>query len=186
MATPLLCSAATSRLLVIDIQTRLAAAMPNDDRARVIRNTGLLLQAATLLAVPTCLSEQYPKGLGPTEEAVTAQLPTTTQRIEKTCFAACGADGFPRDAHCAAQYVLAGMEAHVCVLQTALELHALGESVFVVADAVCARNPANTANALSRLRQAGVIITNTESIIFEWLRDARHEHFKTLSALLRD
>ena len=185
MATLHLCAAATSRLLVIDIQTRLAAAMPVDDRARVIRNTGLLLQAAALLAVPVYLSEQYPKGLGPTEGDVVSLLPTTTQRIEKTCFTACGADGFPRDQHGDTQYILAGMEAHVCVLQTALELHALGGSVFVVEDAVCARSPANTVNALARLRQAGVIITNTESVIFEWLRDARHEHFKTLSALLR-
>lgn len=185
MTANLLCSAATSRLLVIDIQTRLAAAMPTDDRARVIRNTGLLLQAATLLAVPTLLSEQYPKGLGPTEQELAPHLPTTTQRIEKTCFAACGANGFPRDDHGARQYVLAGMEAHVCVLQTALDLHAQGGSVFVVEDAVCARNPANTVNALNRLRQAGIIVTNTESVIFEWLRDARHEQFKTLSALLR-
>ncbi len=77
------------------------------------------------------------------------------------------------------------MEAHVCILQTALQLQAQGQTVFVVEDAVCARQPANTANALARLRQAGVIVTNTESVIFEWLRDARHEHFKTLSALLR-
>ncbi len=185
MTTSLLCSATHSRLLVIDIQTRLAAAMPDADRTRVLRNTTLLLQAATLLAVPTCVSEQYPKGLGLTEEELTPYLPVSTQRIEKTCFAACSADSFPHDTTAAKQHVLAGMETHVCILQTALQLHAQSQTVFVVEDAVCARQPANTANALARLRQAGVIITNTESVIFEWLRDARHEHFKTLSALLR-
>ncbi len=159
--------------------------MPEADRARVLRNTTLLLQAAALLAVPSCVSEQYPKGLGPTAAELMQHLPIATQRIEKTCFAACGADGFPYDAAPASQCILAGMEAHVCVLQTALQLRKRDQIVFVVEDAVCARQPANTANALARLRQAGVIVTNTESVIFEWLRDARHEHFKTLSALLR-
>ncbi len=159
--------------------------MPDADRARVLRNTSLLLQAAALLAVPTCVSEQYPKGLGPTEGELTQHLPADTRRIEKTCFAICTADGFPRDAAVGTQYVLTGMEAHVCILQTALQLHAQGHSVFVVEDAVCARRPANTVNAMARLRQSGVIVTNTESVIFEWLRDARHEHFKTVSALLR-
>lgn len=159
--------------------------MPDADRARVQLNTTLLLQAATLLAVPTCVSEQYPKGLGPTEDELTPYLPANTQRIEKTCFAACDAEDFSHDASAATQFVLAGMEAHICILQTALQLHAQGQTVFVVEDAVCARQPANTVNALARLHQAGVVITNTESVIFEWLRDARHEHFKTLSALLR-
>jgi len=185
MTTPLLCSATHSRLLVIDIQTRLAAAMPEADRTRVLSNTTLLLQAATLLAIPTCVSEQYPKGLGPTEDELTPYLPVSTQRIEKTCFSACSADSFPHETAAGTQHVLAGMEAHVCILQTALQLHTRGQTVFVVEDAVCSRQPDNTANALVRLRQAGVIVTNTESVIFEWLRDARHEHFKTLSALLR-
>ena len=83
------------------------------------------------------------------------------------------------------QIILAGMEAHVCVLQTALELHATGLQIFVVEDAVCSRRMKNKINALARLRQAGVIVTNTESVLFEWLRDAGHEHFKTISALIR-
>ncbi len=159
--------------------------MPNSDRERVLRNTALLLQAATVLMVPIQVSEQYPKGLGPTEAALTRHLPAGIPRIEKTCFALYDADGFVRDSVAATQYVLTGMEAHVCILQTALQLHTQGHTVFVVEDAVCARQPANTVNALARLRQAGVIVTNTESVIFEWLRDARHEHFKAVSALLR-
>ena len=77
------------------------------------------------------------------------------------------------------------MEAHVCVLQTALELHTRGLEVFVVADAVCSRTDANHANALDRLRQAGIVVSNTESVLFEWLRDASHPQFKALSALIR-
>ena len=77
------------------------------------------------------------------------------------------------------------MEAHVCVLQTALELAAAGREVFVVGDAVCSRTEANHANALARLQTAGVVVTNTESLIFEWLRDAAHEHFRVVSKLIR-
>jgi nicotinamidase-related amidase len=77
------------------------------------------------------------------------------------------------------------MEAHVCVLQSALELRSAGRDVFVVGDACCSRRADNHANAMARLQSAGVVVTNTESTVFEWLRDARHEHFKTLSALLR-
>jgi len=81
--------------------------------------------------------------------------------------------------------VLAGLETHICVLQTALELNARGFEVFVPEDAVIARSAANTRNALARLLQAGVIVTNTESVLFEWLGDARNPHFKAISALVR-
>lgn len=77
------------------------------------------------------------------------------------------------------------MEAHVCVLQTALELHSAGFEVYVVEDAICSRNPDHRRNALSRLQQAGLIVTNAESVIFEWLRVSTHEHFKAVSSLLR-
>jgi len=77
------------------------------------------------------------------------------------------------------------MEAHVCVLQSALELAMLGFEVFVVEDAVCSRDPRNHRNALKRLRQAAVILPNTESVLFEWLHDAKNEHFKAVSALVK-
>jgi nicotinamidase-related amidase len=76
------------------------------------------------------------------------------------------------------------MEAHICVLQTALALLAQGFQVFVVEDAICSRTQQNQDNALQRLRQAGVIITNTESVLFEWLSDAKHPEFRTLSKLI--
>ena len=77
------------------------------------------------------------------------------------------------------------MEAHICVLQTALDLQAQGKTVFVVEDAVVSRNPQNKANALNRLRQAGVVITNTESVVFEWLGKAEGDAFKKISQLVR-
>ena len=83
------------------------------------------------------------------------------------------------------QVILTGMESHVCVLQTAMELKATGFDVFVVSDAVCSRHKHNHLNALQRMSQAGIIITNTESVMFEWLRDARHPQFKDISKLIR-
>ena len=182
-----LCDAAAGQLVVIDIQRRLAAAMADEDRARVTRNTAILIQAAGLLNVPLLASEQYPKGLGPTEEGVAWHFPEDHAVVEKTCFA-CTANAQFRDiliANRRRQVVLTGMETHVCVLQTALGLRADGYVVFVVEDGVCSRQESNHRNALKRMRDAGVIITNTESVLFEWLRDATHEHFKQISALVK-
>lgn len=173
-----LARAADSALIVIDLQERLAAAMPA--RGPVVRATGILLEAAALLEIPVLVTEQYPKGLGRTVEDVALKLPKGSTRIEKTCFSASAALALTRP-----QVVLAGMEAHVCVLQTAVELAAAGREVFVVADAVCSRTEANYSNALARLQSAGIIVTNTESVIFEWLRDSAHAHFRALSRLIR-
>ena len=165
--------------MIVDIQERLAAVMAA--RESVIAKTALLIEAATRLAVPIVVTEQYPKGLGHTEPQLTAALPAGAKVLEKTAFsAACGASELQRP-----QVIIAGMEAHVCVLQTALELTAVGRQVFVVGDAVCSRAESNYLNALARMQQSGVIVTNTESLIFEWLRDASNEHFRPLSKLIR-
>lgn len=178
MSAPKLARAADSSLVVIDIQERLAAAMPSRDS--VVRATGILIEAAARLNVPLLITEQYPKGLGTTVSDVAHKIPEASTRIEKTRFSASAALPITRP-----QVVLAGMEAHVCVLQTAIELVARGLDVFVVADAVCSRTEANYSNALARMQSAGIIVTNTESVIFEWLRDAAHEHFRELSRLIR-
>ena len=182
-----LCRVEESVLLIVDIQERLAAAMPEDSRETVFRNAGILLDAARLLDVPVILTEQYPKGLGPTASAVTTHLGGQVERLEKTVFSCCGADDFSNRLASTGrrQVLIAGMEAHVCVLQTALELLGDGHEVFVVEDAICSRNPANHHNAVERIRQAGGLIASTESVVFEWLRHAGHEHFKTISKLVR-
>lgn len=183
----MLCGASESTLVIVDTQTRLAAAMPDAARARVLNNSGVLLQAAALLDIPVLVTEQYPQGLGKTEPAVARHLPAHAKHFEKTCFSCCGAPGFmdALRAFARKQVVLAGMETHVCVLQTALELNDAGKRVFVAEDAVCSRAEAHHHNALARLRQAGVIVSNSESVLFEWLRDASHAHFKQVSALIR-
>ena len=182
-----LCDRAESILVVIDLQERLAAAMPPDARERTVRNTGILLQAAGKLGVPALLTEQYRKGLGPTVSEVSSHAGESVRSFEKTCFSCRGADGFPSAISDTGrrQLVLTGMEAHVCVLQTAIELLGEGREVFVVEDACCSRLAANHQNAMNRLRQAGAVVANTESVLFEWLRDARHEQFKAISRLVR-
>lgn len=183
----LLCEAIRSQLIIIDIQQRLASVMPDKALQRVIHNTGLLLRAANLLDVPVIRTEQYPKGLGETMPEVSEHLPAETSRLEKTCFSCLGASDFEQHINPEGrnQIILAGMESHVCVLQTAMQLQAQGNQVFIANDAICARHKHNHKNALHRMEQAGIVISNTESIMFEWLRDAKHEHFKAISALLR-
>lgn len=182
-----MCDAYSGQLVVVDIQLRLASAMAETDRSRVIHNTAILSQAARLLNVPMIASEQYPKGLGPTEEDVARYFPENLNRVEKTCFA-CTGDAVFREAlstNKRHQVILSGMETHVCVLQTALELVANEYAVFVVEDAVCSRREMNHRNALARMRDVGAVITNTESVLFEWLRDATHENFRKISALIK-
>jgi nicotinamidase-related amidase len=186
-ANRLCCDAARSQLVVIDIQEKLGAAMPEKVLARVIRNSQLLLTAAARLGVPVVVTEQYPRGLGATDPRIAECIPASALRLEKTgfsCTAATGFDAVVRNTE-RPQIVLSGMECHVCVLQTAMDLLAAGLQPYVVEDAVCSRKLENYENALRRLEQAGAVIATTESVMFEWLRDARNEHFKTLSAMVR-
>ena len=185
-STPLLCDRDRSLLLMVDLQEKLLAAMHADDRVQVLASGKRLLAAATELDVPVLATEQYPKGLGSTDPGLRALLPAAGRSFDKTSFSCCGARGLlqalPADRP---QVVLFGIEAHVCVLQTALDLSARGRQVFVVEDGTCSRDPGHKHNALARLRQAGITVTNHESVLFEWLRDARHEAFKAVSALLK-
>ena len=183
----LLCDINDASLLIIDIQTHLTAAMPVKVLARLQRNAGLLLKTAGLLDVSTYVTEQYPQGLGNTEPEILKLLPEDANVYEKTTFSAIGADGLlaKLEESGRKQVVLAGMEAHVCILQSALNLLERGYQVFVVADAVCSRQRESYENALLRLRRQNVAICDTESVIFEWLRDAKHAQFKSVQGLLK-
>lgn len=174
-----------SQLVIVDMQSRLAAVMPQDAMQAVLKNCSILAQAARLLNVPTIMTEQYPKGLGHTMPELSALIPDL-HAVEKMAFSCLAEPRFTRQLtsdH--AQIVLAGMETHICVLQTALDLIHTGKKVFVAEDAVISRNPVNKANALARMRDAGCVITNTESVVFEWLAVAEGEAFKTISKLIR-
>ena len=181
----MLCRVQDSQLVVVDIQERLLAAMPEKPRQQLLKNTAILIDAAQRLDVPIHQTEQYPQGLGATTGDLTAKLQAVPV-AEKTCFSCCGAKGFEsRLGDAGKQIILTGIETHVCVLQTAIDLRSRGFQVFVVEDATCSRNKHHHRNALARMSQTGIVITNSESLIFEWLRDARHEHFKAVSKLLR-
>jgi nicotinamidase-related amidase len=176
--------AGLSQLIFIDLQTRLLSAMPQEAMQTVIRNCGILAQAAAMLEVPVIISEQYPKGLGNTAPELLAFLPNI-KPVEKLTFSCMAEPKFSRQlTRDHSQVVIAGMEAHICVLQTALDLQN-SKQVFVAEDAIISRNPANKANALARMREAGCIISNTESIVFEWLGKADSDAFKAISLLIR-
>jgi nicotinamidase-related amidase len=179
-----------SKLVFVDIQTKLVPAMHADEMPQLLSNCGILAQAAKILTVPTLYTEQYSKGLGETVPELTQYLaePKTSANapIEKLTFSSMGE---PRFRHKMikehSQIVLVGIEAHICVLQTALSLVDAGKTVFVVEDAICSRSSANKANAVQRMREAGCIITNTESVVFEWLGRAGSDEFKAISQLIR-
>ncbi len=184
---PVLCSAADSVLLVIDIQPRLAEAMPEEESKSMLDNTAMLLQAAAQLDIPALATEQYPKGLGTTSLELVGLLPQGTTPLPKTGFSCFCAEGFEAAIKNTrrSQIIIAGQETHVCVLQTAFDFLLQGYQVFVVEDAVCSRNPEHKIYALERMRQAGAVVTCGESVLFEWLGDASHPKFKSLAQLIR-
>ena len=181
------CHADQTVFLVLDLQQRLSDAMPSKVLNRVIVNATLLARAAGLLELPVLHVEQTPEVLGGTHPTVVAALPRACVSFSKTAFSCCAAEGFNHTlgATQRRQAVLVGMEAHVCILQSALDLNAQGLDVFVVEDAICSRRLENYQNALDRLRQAGVQVVSAESVVFEWLGDANHPHFQAVQSLLR-
>lgn len=182
LRSPELLSRTASRLLVIDMQERLLAAMP--DAAPVIEACSLLAGGAQLLGVPIQATEQYPRGLGPTVEPLRGLLGTPVEKLRFSAaasFAWCAAVGETDRP----QVVLAGIETHVCVLQTALDLLAAGFAVSVAADAVTSRDPHDARCAFDRLRDHGATVTTTEAVLFEWCESAAASEFKALSALVK-
>jgi len=176
----------SSVLMIVDIQQKLTTVMPKGVRDRVIEQVSVLLQAAEKLQVPVVVTEQYPKGLGATEPAIADMLSADSAVVEKTQFSCFQVEAVKTalQAGNRKQIFLAGMETHICILQTALDLLKAGYEVFVIEDAVSSRAKANQYNALQRMRFAGAVITNVESLLFEWLGDAQHSEFKTLARLI--
>lgn len=166
---------------MIDVQERLVPAI--HDGETMVARTLRLAEAAVLLGVPVRASEQYPQGLGPTV-APLAAYPGAT--LTKTSFSAVRDPGFagllPDEA---SEVVVAGCEAHVCVLQTALDLAGTGRRVLLVADATGSRDPADKAAAVERARRHGVEVVTSEMVLFEWLGDAKHPKFREVQKLLK-
>ena len=174
-----------SCLIIVDIQERLAPAM-HDGGQEAVRNAGILMQAAQRMGVPTLVSEQYPRGLGRTVPQLAEYMPAGGP-IEKLEFACSSNAGFAEKLKALdkKQIVMAGMEAHICVLQTALKLRAQGMEVFVAADAVASRKQSSMDHAFARIEDAGGAIITTEMAVFEWLEQAGTDDFKVLSKLIQ-
>lgn len=183
-----LCQSQFSQLLIIDAQERLAAAMDRQLRSTVEANINRLIKAAGILDIPVIATEHNPAGLGKTIGGIREHLPETVVATEKTCFSCCTAAGFERALTAAPQrkqVVLVGMEAHICIMQTASGLQRWGYQVFVAADAVCSRHMHHRDNALERMRHCGIHVTNAESVAFEWLGDSNHERFRPVWQLFK-
>jgi len=181
-----LCDLQTSQLLLVDIQERLVSAMKPKVVSQMVDNSIFLLQSAGILGAPVLYSEQYPKGLGNTLSEIVDKIPQSSGNLSKTCFSCTDSPAFSDVLDAGRnQVIVAGMESHVCILQTAIHLKEQGKEVFVVADACAARSKHNHKNAMQRMAQAGIIITNSESVVFEWLRDTSHAGFREISALLK-
>ncbi|MFH1805668.1 MAG: hydrolase [Pseudomonadota bacterium] len=182
----MLMDADRSFLVIIDVQEKLYPACL--EPAQSVAACTFLQKCANRLGVPTIVTEQYPKGLGHSAPEILALLPENGHVVAKTHFSSVPADGFMdkieefpgRD-----QIVIAGMETHVCVLQTVMELMGRGRDVFVVSDAVSSRSQHDRIFGLERMRDAGAKIVTRESVMFEWLRVAGTPEFKELSALIK-
>jgi nicotinamidase-related amidase len=168
----------------VDIQERLLPAI--FERERVVQNAVRLIRGATVLGIPLFATEQYRKGLGGTVSAVASAMPGFAP-MEKLAFSACGAAGFVSalKAKKVSDVLLCGIEAHVCVSQTCLDLLREGFRVFVAADAVSSRTPENYRIGVERMREAGAVIVSTEMALFELLEKAGTEEFKQILALVR-
>ena len=185
-------SHARAALLVVDIQERLSAVMSEEVLQRVVKNTRILIEAARRLRLPIVVSQQYPKGLGPTMPAIedalrSAASSTQVHRFDKTIFAASTCDEFAalaptlkRD-----QWIVTGMEAHVCVYQTARGLVARNYQAHVVTDACCSRAKPNWRVGLGLCERAGAVLSSTEVVVFDLLGRAGTDDFKALSRLIK-
>lgn len=203
-AADLRVDAAEAALLVVDFQERLAAAMDPAARARAERNIIVLIELARRLAMPVIVSEQYPKGLGPTvatlagqlgflpapgsSDALPPPLPTgTAVRFEKLAFGCTAEPGF-NDIIASirrTQLIVVGMETHICLYQTARGLAAQGYRVHVPADAVLSRTADNRALGLDLIARAGALVTSTETVAFDALKAAGTDDFRAISRLVR-
>jgi nicotinamidase-related amidase len=173
-----------SALLVVDIQAKLLPAMA--EPGSVVANATKLMRGAVRLSVPLLVSEQYPKGLGPTVPELAALAPAGAT-LEKNAFSCADDDGIVARVRGIdrRQLVLCGIESHVCVLQTAIGFRERGYDVAVAWDATSSRRESDRALAADRLRHAGVVLASTEMVLFEWLGRAGTPEFKEISGLIK-
>ena len=175
----------TSRLLIVDVQEKLTPHIPVAES--LIENCGKLIRGANVFSIPVDVTEQYPKGLGSTVPEICDLLPAGTSIPEKLRFSCAellswGTAGGPENDRF--QIVVAGIEAHVCVQQTVLDLLSAGYRVHIAADAIASRKKFDWQTALTRMADSGAVVTTTESILFEWCEVAGTPEFKQISKIV--
>jgi len=171
-------------LVVVDVQGKLAQLMVDKDS--LFKNIRILIQAAKILDIPILWCQQVPEALGPTVPEI-AELLADEEPIDKACFSCCGEERFTAELNALGkeQVLLCGIEAHICVYQTAMDLMEGGLDVTVVADAVSSRTEQNRETALDRLSAEGANISSTEMTLFELLKTARHPQFREIARLVK-
>jgi len=180
--SPKLMSADDTALLVVDVQEKLIAVM--DGPEKIVFNVGRLVEGATLLGLPVAATEQYPKGLGPTVGELADKLGDVPAKVTFSCT---GCPEIFEDlvARGMRKLLVCGIEAHVCVQQTVLDMISAGWQVYVAVDAVGSRNELDYRTSLGRMEAAGAVLTTTEAALFEWCESAENEKFKEISRLVR-
>ncbi len=177
-------AAENTALVLIDFQERLFPVM--HEKEKLLNNVVKLVKGALALEIPVIVTEQYPKGLGPTIPEIKSLIPNF-KAVEKVCFSCCDEPLFLEALGSLKrrQVLAAGIEAHICTYQTSVALAAAGYRVEVVADCVESRDPANKAVALTKLGMLGIMPTTTEMALFELLKVAKGDKFKAISAIVK-
>ena len=172
-------------LVVIDMQEAFRPVI--QDFTEVASRISKAVQGAQLLEVPIIVTEQYPKGLKHTAEEILPHLPKDSNTIEKFCFSSCGVDEFQQllISRNIKQAIVCGIEAHICVAQTVLDLLSQGLEVHLLVDCITSRKRESKDVALARLTQAGAVLSNLEMCLFEMLRTADSPHFKAIQSLIK-
>ena len=175
----------STALVVVDIQEAFRRAIPEFDQ--IAAQTAIAVRGFQILDLPVIVTEQYPKGLGRTADEILAVLPKDFEVIEKTAFSSCGSNSFLEKMKLlgANQIVIAGLETHICVNQTAHDLLNENFEVHILHDCVASRLPPNKQTALAKMHSSGAIPSCVEMALFELMRDAKHEKFKEIQRLVK-
>ncbi len=171
-------------VVVVDVQGKLSQLM--HEKSRLFANIEILIKAAKLLSIPVLWTQQCPDSLGQTIPQIT-ELLTDNKPIDKASFSCCGNEKFDSNLKNLnrKQVILCGIESHICIYQTSVELVEAGYDVTVIADAVSSRTTQNKAIALNKMRVKGVDISSTETVLFELLKTADHPKFKQIAKLIK-
>lgn len=168
-------------LVIVDVQEAFRSAIP--DFALIASRIALAARTFSILDVPILVTEQYPKGLGRTAEEIVLSLPDETEYIEKSTFSAFGSKVFAEKLK--SQVILCGIETHVCVMQTAIDLIEQGIEVHLLTDCVASRFEHDKQAGLARMSSSGVVSSSIEMALFELMKDSRHEKFKEIQSLIK-